>query len=180
LYALVGLEPKALRNSANSPREILRYAGLISQQPKSAAGLTAILRDVLGEAPVRLEQCVPRSIPVPMEQQFVLGGAGLGSDSYIGETIMDASSLVRIHVGPIGHKAFSDLLPGGETYNKLMFLTSFYVVDALDFEIVAVLETDEVQPTVLGDEEWSQLGLSTWLFSGEFTATAKVEIDSHE
>jgi type VI secretion system protein ImpH len=73
----------------------------------------------------------------------------------------------RIEIGPLERKMFQDLLPGGKRYDKLTFLTKFYVTDPLEYEIKLTLSEKEAQCVCLGVPEWSRLGLDTWVFTGE-------------
>jgi len=167
LFSLLGIGERPLRDDIPDAPSLLRYVGLFTQSPRSAMGLKTLLQDAFGEIPVQVIPCIHRMARIPEDQRLFLGktGCALGSDSFIGQEIEDRMGKFRLRLGPLNGKVFQSLLPGTEASEKLAFLTSFYVVDSLEYDVELVLAEREAQPACLGAPEWSMLGLDTWVFA---------------
>lgn len=167
LFCLVGLGEEALRKDIPDAYGLIRYAGLLTQFPRSAVGLEALIQDAVGDVPVKVIPCVLRVAKIPLDQRLTLGKVGrLGEDSYVGQEIDDRMGKFRLCIGPLDTRQFQSLLPGSSGCEKLSFLTRFYVNDPLEYEIELVLAENEASCACLGAPEWSKLGLDTWVFSG--------------
>jgi type VI secretion system protein ImpH len=169
LFCLVGLGEEALRESLPEPYALLRYSGLLTQQPRSAMGLVALLRDALGDVPVAVVPCVPRKTGIPMDQRLCLGTAAnrLGEESVLGEEIDDRMGKFRLRIGPLDVGRFHALLPGGPEHGRLADLTRFYLKDPLEFDIELRLAEGEVRTACLGGPKWATLGRDTWTFAAD-------------
>ncbi|HEX7880720.1 MAG TPA: type VI secretion system baseplate subunit TssG, partial [Candidatus Eisenbacteria bacterium] len=65
LLCLIGLGSPEVRAATGLPvTRLLRWAGLLVQQPRSAAGLEVLLSDWFGGVPVRLTPAVGRWVPL--------------------------------------------------------------------------------------------------------------------
>ena len=169
LFCLLGLGTPELRRDIVNPRGLLRYLGLFTQFPHSAAGLITILRDALGEVPLRIESCIRRMAEIPEPQRLKMGmsGSKLGIDSYVGEAIEDRMGKFRIQIGPMDQAAFFDFTPGQPGYARLTALTGMYVTEPFEYEVELVLAANQAQTAQLGDPVRSVLGVTTWVFSEE-------------
>lgn len=170
LFCLVGLGGEALRRSGGIPGgddKLLRYIGLFTQQPRSAAGLSAMLRDALGDIPLEIVPCIPRKAHIPSAQRMQMGSSGstLGIDSYLGEEIADRMGKFRIQIGPLDQEGFLQFTPGNHSYEMLVALTECYVTDPLAYEVELILGARQAQTVSLGDPIRSVLGVTTWVFS---------------
>ena len=170
LYCLLGLGAEPLRRSQDIPGgdyRLLRYIGLFTQNPRSAAGLGAMLSDALGDTPLEIVPCIPRkaSIPLPQRMQMGLSGSQLGIDSYLGEEIADRMGKFRIQVGPLDQAGFLRFTPGNESYDTLVSLTESYLADPLVYEVELILGAHQAQTVALGDPVRSVLGVTSWVFS---------------
>jgi type VI secretion system protein ImpH len=148
LGALVGQRAGAGREEDPLPaRALLACGGLMSQQPRSASALGTALTFWL-EAPVEVEQCVPRWAALPAERQVRLGVANcaLGADCIIGERLFERSTSFRIVVGPIPYPELSPLLPGGRASSLLRELVAEFNAEGLDYDVEAILAADQLPP----------------------------------
>lgn len=171
LFSLFGLGEKTLRRRIPDAYGLIRYIGLLTQFPRSAVGLKALLQDALGDVRVQVISCVQRKAKIPEDQRLFLGSSGhcLGQDSFLGEEIEDRMGKFRLRIGPLNSRQFHGLLPGRGECEKLAFLTRFYVTDPLEYDAELVLAEGETQCACLGAPEWSRLGLDTWSFSTDET-----------
>lgn len=170
LYCLIGLGSEALRQSQGQgdiAHTLLRYMGLFTQFPRSAAGLATILGDALKGIPLKIEQCVLRKAKIPEPQQFRVGlsGSRLGTDSYLGDEIEDRMGKFRIQVGPLDQAGFLQFTPGNKNYELLKTLTQVYCVEPLAYELELILAARQAETVCLGDSVRSVLGVTTWVFS---------------
>lgn len=168
LFALFGLPDRLWRTSLHQPQALLRYIGLTSQNPRSAAGLQAMLRDYLENDGVEIEQCIQRRVAIPQQQQFLLGmqGCRLGEESFLGLEMEERSSKFRLCIKAANGAQFHSLLPDQPTFAKVVELIRLYVNSPLVWDLQLALPEESVQPTTLGGGEhgsWAQLGWNTWL-----------------
>lgn len=167
LFCLSGLGEKELRENIE-PYSLIRYTGLFTQFPRSAAGLETLLKDAFGGIPVEIIQCIKRSVNIPSDQRLSLGvmGSSLGEDSFLGSRIDDRMGKFRIRIGPLDEEKFYSLCQGNPDHRRLAFLTRFYLTDPLEYDIEMILQDGGARQIQLGTQRWSGLGIDTWVFSG--------------
>jgi type VI secretion system protein ImpG len=167
LLCLIGLGEKELRDAVVESWSLLRYAGLLSQHPRSALGLKTLLRDMLKEQRIRIIQNLKRMVKIPQDQRIRMGVSccRLGVDTVLGSEIADRMGKIRICIGPLTWEEFNDFLPDTACHEKLARLVRFYLVDPLEAELELVLAAGEARPIRLGDPN-AMLGLNTWCYSG--------------
>jgi type VI secretion system protein ImpH len=104
VMALVGLGTPGLAEQTGIPAiRLLRYAGLLTQLPPSAAALEAMLRDAFDGVPVCVEPCTGRWARIAPSQRALLGrrNTTLGVDCTVGEAVFSRSDSFRICMGPM-------------------------------------------------------------------------------
>lgn len=175
LFCLIGLGEQELRKDLPESYSLIRYTGLFTQFPKSASGLKTLLQDALGGIPLEVIPCLKRTVKIPPDQRLLLGppGNALGENSFLGEEIDDRMGKFRLRIGPLKSDPFHGLLPGRPDHQKLTFLTKFYLLDVLEYDIELILAEKEAETVSLGVSQWSRLGLDTWVFSLDRLAEAK-------
>lgn len=168
LFCLIGLGEKELRDSLPDSWSLVRYAGLLTQFPRSADGLQTLLRDALGERRLKVEQCVLRQVQIPADQQMRMGvsGMSLGISSVVGSEIADRMGKIRIQVGPVKQSVFDTLLPGSARHATLSRLIRFYMQSPLDCDLQVTLAAGEARPISLGSSRGTRLGWNSWCFAG--------------
>lgn len=176
-HVFTGLSLPVFRGIDPLASTALRYAGLLTQHPRSARGLEAILSDVLDGVPVRIEQCVERRVALPDEQRLILGCAlSLGEETVLGDRITNRTNQLLIRIGPVDNVAFEALLPGRENLRKVAFWTNFYLLDPLLAEIEILLSDTAPRPVRLGADTRNRLGLDAWLEWGAHASEKSVFI----
>lgn len=170
LYCLAGLGSETLRRAQDKDYPgfgLLRYIGLLTQYPRSAAGLETLLADALGGIPLRVVPCIARKARIPEPQRMRIGLAGnrIGVDGYLGEEIEDRMGQFRIEIGPLDQAGFLRFTPGKEGYKTVAALAATYVTDPLAYEVELVLAARQAQTVALGDPVRAVLGVTTWVFS---------------
>ena len=168
LFCLIGLGEKELAESVPEAFSLLRYAGLLSQFPRSPSGLQSLLRDSLKEPNIRILQNIRRRVPIPEDQRLRLGlsGCRLGVDAVLGSHMDDVMGKFRIAIGPLSWEDYNSLVPGTPRYLKLCRLVAFYLPDPLEYDLELILAAGQARPLRLGDPE-ARLGLNTWCFAGD-------------
>lgn len=182
LFCLLGLGSEASRKSqerSGNAYGLLRYIGLLTQYPRSAAGLKTLLADALQGVALQIVPCVPRQAAIPSTQQLRMGlsGCRLGVDSHIGEEIEDRMGKFRIQIGPLDRDAFFRFTPGHQGYETLVALTAIYVTDPLVYEVELILAPRQAQTLCLGDPQRALLGVSSWVFSEQFLGEVRTRIE---
>ncbi len=181
VYSLIGLGTAELANAAGLPAvRLLRYAGLITQRPRSAASIAGVLRDYFGVQCLEIEQCRPRWVTIEESQRNRIGGRNctLGRDLIVGGRVRDRSGKFRIRVGPVPLRTFRRFTPVGEDYAGMVNLTRLLVGDRLDFDIEVQIAADEVPPLQLSSVSPQRLGWTGWL-PGAPSTTAVVFNQPH-
>lgn len=146
------------------PGDPLGFLGILTQHPRCASGLAALVRHALC-APVHVLQCRRRKVPVPEAQRFRLGisGCTLGDDAVLGMELPDRRGAVSIRIGPLCRGTFLRLLPEGSLRRRLDALVALYLSDGLAWDLELSLERNEQPSLMLGCEEGGRLGWDSWL-----------------
>jgi type VI secretion system protein ImpH len=166
LFSMVGLGTNPLIESTGLPSvRLLRYAGLITHKPHSAAGLSGILKDYFGLSSVTIDQCVEQWVPIDPSQQNRLGnrGCSLGRDFSVGARVRDRSGKFCVGIGPLGFSDFQRFIPVSGDYAAMVNLIRFYQTDRLDFDIKVRLRSEESPPLCLSSKTPQRLGWTSCL-----------------
>ena len=155
---------------------LLRYAGILSQQPRSAANLEALLADYF-HVPVIVQQFQGQWLQLERDNQSRLDGnhqtACLGENLVVGRRVWDVQGKIRIRLGPLRYAQFCEFFPDRSPRPKrkalflLAHLVRLFVGPELDFDVQLVLHHEDVPPTQLSAdaEIGPRLGWSTWIQS---------------
>ena len=167
IYCLMGMGDSSDRTPAEEEarRSLLRYAGLMSQHPRSALGLKTMLSDALQGIAVHIRQCIPQMVPIPADQRNALGAtnATLGEDMYVGSEIADCMGKFSIILGPAPAEQFSACLPGGTVLNRAVFLVNQYLTSPLAYDFEVLFDRAEIPAISLGEQSGALLGVNSWL-----------------
>jgi type VI secretion system protein ImpH len=167
IYCLMGMGDSSDRTSADEEtrRSLLRYAGIMSQHPRSALGLKTILSDALQGIAVHIRQCIAQMVPVPADQRNSLGitNATLGEDMYIGSEIPDCMGKFRILIGPVPPEQVSACLPGGTVLRQAGFLVNQYLTSPLAYDFEVLFDRAGIPAISLGEQSGALLGVNSWL-----------------
>ncbi len=181
LYALIGMGEASNRTRQPHAYQLLRYAGLLTQFPRSAMGLETLLSDALEQVPVSVESCVPTQMDIPTEQRLILGErreaaqGQLGHGAWLGQSVNDRMNHFRVRIGPVSADQYHQLLPGQPQYGWVKYLVRLYQVGCLASSLELVLTASSLQrPACLGVVQWGRLGLDTWIFSGTYQQAPRV------
>jgi len=166
---LLGIGTPHVDDDLGIPATVLfRYAGLLSQRPRSACGLAGQLQDYFDGLPFDLEQCVGRWVWIEDGQRNRLGQAkcALGMDFLLGERIYDCSGKIRVHIGPVGLDDYCRFLPDADAAAQLRNVLRFYCTDPVEYDVRVTLRGEEVPRTRLGAAgPAGRLAGTTWLLS---------------
>lgn len=167
LYCLMGMGGASDRTPADEEarRSLLRYAGLMSQHPRSALGLKTMLSDALPGIAVHIRQCIAQMVPVPVEQRNSLGitNTTLGADMYVGSEIADCMGKFSIIIGPVPPEQFAACSPGGTVLKRAGFLVDQYLTSPLAYDFEVLFDRAGVPAISLGEQSGALLGVNSWL-----------------
>lgn len=145
-------------------RSLLFYAGLLWQRPRSRVGLEKLLTHFF-QAPVHIEDFHGGWIHVPEKQQTKIGTTGrfhqLGQTAILGDRFWEQQKSIKIHVGPIGIKAYVNFLKPGKAYRELKTLVAYYCGEEQDFHLNLILKKEEIPSVSLG--KGMALHWTSWL-----------------
>ena len=168
LLGLLGVGSEELRATVGVPAaRLLRYAGVVTQRPRSAAAIAGALSDWFGGLPFRLEQCVLRWVGLDPSQRSRLGlaNATLGEDAMLGERVRDRAGKCRVVLGPVDLAAYLSFLPSGPHSAPLGALLRFLLPDPWACELRLVLAAPSVpQLRLSAGPDAARLGWTSWLW----------------
>ncbi len=163
--SLAGLGMGSLRGRDAMPDMTkLHFAGLLANQTRHADGLAAILSSFF-TVPVQVESFVGSWLTLPPADHTRLAGkpdaATLGAGALLGKRVWSRTHKIRLVFGPLTLGEYQRLLPGGDSFHKLVPIVRTYAGDLLAWEVQFVLLRDQVPDTSLG--RMGKLGWTTWL-----------------
>lgn len=172
LLDFIGLGTSGLQNrQAVADDALLHYAALLGAQARSAEALEAILNDYF-EVPVEIEQFAGSWYRLDESAQCVMDdnptdAEKLGAGVVVGDEIWDQESRVRIKLGPLPLAKYLEFLPDGSAHEPLKALVKFFSNDELDFEVMLILDREEVPRCEVGADNATgpRLGWVSWLKS---------------
>lgn len=138
---------------------VIPMVGLLTMGALSGDGLAQLVGGVL-EVEAAVEEWAIRRVPIPDDQLFRLGGAGieLGSGSVIGTRVPDAAGAVRLVLGPLPMDSFQALLPGGPLRARLAALLDVALRQPVTVLLDLLLDS-EADASRLGS---ARLGRTLW------------------
>lgn len=192
LLSFSGLGLHELRNRLPiSDEEILPYAGLLWQRPRSSVGLQLILTHAFSVG-ISVIQMIgvwrtlepdswTRLGALRANGKFFLRSTGqnnaLGHSAMLGTRAWDPQGRFDIVLGPLTFGQFQDFLPGGLLYRKLFALVRLYAGEHLDCGLRLRLTPSEVPKTHLGK---SRLGWTSWLGTKPVTSIQQITLQARE
>jgi type VI secretion system protein ImpH len=158
---LAGLDPKRL--SDPSYARLLSYAGLLSVKCKGKSSIASMLSDFFQGLPVEIQEYQPRWVEILNPPR--MGDSQLGINSIAGTSSWDISGKFRVAVGPLPRETFEQFLPYTDNIKKMKELISLYLSEPLAYDIEVKLQSSELVPVILGENntrlgETSSLGES--------------------
>ncbi len=159
-----------------NPIYLLRYAGVLTQKPRSAITLQGVLHDYLDLTPVKVRQFVGQWVTLSESDLNRIGEANcvLGGNLTVGEQVYDLGGAFCITIGPVNWQTYVGFVPGGRLFSQIRALTKLYCCDPLTFNIEVRLLPNEVPETQLTSDATSgRLGLTSWVRTGPMGETAE-------
>ena len=128
-------------------------------------GLTFILKALLVDVAVEIEQFVPQWVPVKSPPQ--LGSKNslastLSNNAVVGRSMRDVSGKIRVWLGPLSRQQYASLLPGADKARQIAYFIQTYLPGHVNYDIGLILKTQEIPQAQLGNKE-VRLGLSAVL-----------------
>ncbi|MCF6765806.1 type VI secretion system baseplate subunit TssG [Thiotrichales bacterium 19S3-7] len=164
LYHLIGLGDQTLRKMVPNAKSLIKYVGLLNQQPRSAKSLETLLKDYF-EVPINVisAYCSIETIEKPQQLRLGLANHSLGKETYIGQKVKSASFSIGIKIENLSYEKFN-LFSYQQPYAKaLAFLINFFANAPIKCFVSISLKQDCVNNLTLSNYNWSKLGQNTWL-----------------
>lgn len=186
LGAFSGISEKTFRQrDALDDKAKLFYIGHFSAQSKCAAGLQAIIGDLI-KTKVQIEEFVGEWMQIQEQDYSRLGDSPelstLGQSTLLGAYIWGCQHKFCIVLGPLELTQYLALLPSAATLAQLKDVVRNYIGDEMVWDVRLVLKSDQVpSELILGEPQNSsahhiqvqaQLGWSTWLGSRQSSLDA--------
>lgn len=152
------------------------FAAHLANGSRHADGLVSMIASFFGTR-ASLKQFVGEWIRLEPTDRWQLGSGrpgrrqGLGRSYHLGDQVWSRATRFALRIGPLPFAAYVRLLPGGPAFSQLQAIVRNYVGTAMDFDVVLVLERNEVPRAVLG--EGPRLGHTFWL--GQRTSPADAD-----
>ena len=176
LLHMIGLSPdREDRTIGVDPVRMIRYAGVLTQHPRSAVTLEGVVSDYLGGLETQVESFRSRWVPVMETDQNRIGAANcrLGEDLTVGEWVYDLSGAFNLAIGPLDWDTYKRFLPGRDGHAEVRSLVSLYCQDPLWLTIELRLKAREIPELRLTcDDDAGMLGMTTWVRTAEIGETS--------
>lgn len=165
LFAVGGIgKPEEAAAGILPVRCYLKYIGHFWQQPHSVTGLQIILKDFFN-LPIHVEEFIGQWFTLESSQMTLIGTQGimndLGGNACLGDRIWTNSETIRIHIGSLTLKQYTDLFPGGDLNKKISLMARHYLGFRCHFDLSLQLEQVEIPYTKL--DGTAHLGWTSWL-----------------
>jgi len=158
-----------------SPIRLIRYAGVLTQHPRSAVTLEGVLTDYWEEIDFAVEPFHGRWVTLPGEDMNRIGSANceLGHDLTVGEQVYDLSGAFSVSIGPVDWAAYLSFLPDGERFAQTRCLVELYRADPLAFTFEVRINSGQVPELRLSSgDDAGRLGYTSWVRADELDETA--------
>jgi type VI secretion system protein ImpH len=170
LRAVAGLGTDGLAGRMAVPDgAALRYAAVLAQRPRSAAGLERMLSTYF-RVPVRVRQFVGCWRTLEPEDTTRLGDGRnpLGAGATLGQRVWDQTGRIRLVIGPLTYAEYRDFLPTGTAMRPLREMARLYLGSATDVDCRLVLRAAETPDARLAGGADAvpgepRLGWTSWL-----------------
>jgi type VI secretion system protein ImpH len=158
-----------------SPIRLIRYAGVLTQHPRSAVTLEGVLTDYWEEIDFAVEPFHGRWVTLPEEDMNRIGSANCapGHDLTVGEQVYDLSGAFSVSVGPVDWATYLSFLPDGQRFAQTRCLVELFCADPLAFTFEVRIQAGQVPELQLtsGDDA-GRLGYTSWVRTDELDETA--------
>jgi len=178
LRLLIGCAPEHDRDVLGvDPLRLIRYAGVLTQRPRSATTLEGVLEDYWPGLGCGAQQCVGRWVVIEESDQNRLGvrRTTLGEDLTLGSQVYDLCGCVVLALGPMDWDTYLAFLPTESGFQKTRRLTMLYTVDPLDVAFELLLMEHEVPAMCIdSSDESARLGYTSWVHTDDIAETSVV------
>lgn len=160
-----------------SPVRMIRYAGILTQHPKSAVTLEGMISDYWEGLPVRVLQAVGRWVTISDADLNKIGVANTSSgvDLTVGSEVYDLSGAFSVSIGPVDWQTYLGFLPDGHAYAETRALVMLHCTDPMAFTFEITLLAGEVPETRLtSGPDAARLGFTSWIRTEELGETTVV------
>jgi type VI secretion system protein ImpH len=172
LFCLVGMGSRPLRDRMSfDDHAILYFGGLFASRIRNAVSLQQMLEGYF-QIPAEVIEFQGQWLYLPDDCQTAMPSAAhrsgmnlaLGETAVAGSRVWDVQSRIRLRLGPLSWREFSDLLPGTPGLACIVDLIRLYIDPGLDFDIQLILNRDEIPSCgLITDSHYRpQLGWNTW------------------
>jgi type VI secretion system protein ImpH len=176
LIRLIGNDPTWDENALGiEPLRMIRYAGALTQRPRSAVTLEGILVDYWKGLPAQVYQGIGRWITLKPVDLNRLGRVNcrLGVDLTVGEQTYDLTGAFRVTLGPMGWDEYLTLIPGSRGMSRTSGLIRLFETDPLAFGVELKLRASEIpEMTLSSDNRAARLGFTSWVRTDQMPETA--------
>ncbi len=167
MASLVGLGMRSLRARDAVPDFAkLHYAGHLAAHTRNADGLAQILSDFF-KVKVEIEQFVGHWMTLPQDNRCRLHSGHdaqvLGMTTILGAKVWNCQHKFRIVLGPLTLADYQRLLPGGDSFRRLLDWVRNYAGLAYDWDVNLLMKKEHLPQLRLGQQ--ARLGWSSWLRS---------------
>lgn len=161
LLGLAGMGISGCSEQIATPSSrFLSLLGLITQRTRTAEGIVGLVRVLIDDAKVEVQEFYP--IWQTVEHPVKLGDKGqhkarLDSSTILGQRFKESNQTVHIKLTPLHQQQIALLLPGGQLHKDLMALLKAYLGYKVDAQITLRIQRQFLPPSKLTSNH-SRLG----------------------
>lgn len=165
LIGLTGLGIKGTEVQIESPTSrFLALLGLITQRTRPAEGIEGMIRIVVPNCQVSVQEFYPIWVSVTERSRLLERQTQLDGSSILGRHFRDSTQTVRIRITPNSHDDIISFLPDGQFYQDIMALLRFYLGYRVDAQLELKIERNNMPITRLRTTR-SRLGQTSSLIN---------------
>jgi type VI secretion system protein ImpH len=131
---------------------LLAYCGILSSTARSAAGLKSLISDYFDGVPIAVAEFAPRWAKL-RNVKPIGTDTPLGKATILGTSYFDRAGKFRVVVGPLSRTVYEQFLPGTDNIADMKQLIGAYLSDPLEYDIEVQLQSIELIPVILGEDE---------------------------
>ncbi|MEM6790910.1 MAG: type VI secretion system baseplate subunit TssG [Myxococcota bacterium] len=161
----VGLDGFGDQKTNLNPFYFLRFAPILASKSRSSRGLGVVLREVLGDIQVEIEQFVGHwtRIEKPLRNKLGVANHELGESLVIGRYVYDGSGRFTLKLGPLEYDDYLSFLPGGHRRPFLQSVIDTFTPGIHDTMLELHVDLDAAPRFQLGSPRASTIARTCWL-----------------
>ncbi|HDS1818339.1 TPA: type VI secretion system baseplate subunit TssG [Pseudomonas putida] len=166
IFAMIGLEDAELRGATPLPwSRLLSFVGMIASRSRSPGMVAGMIAHCFDLKQVAIREFEKRTVLIPHSQRNGLGARNcqLDDNFLVGDSTESRSSKFTIVISDLDQAQFRELLPSGDSFQKLSRLVDFLLRDVGAYDLELRMRAEQAPPFSLRAEHGTHLGWTSFI-----------------